>query len=314
MDTNQPKGPLWGSGQTPPQPQPAPLPQPAPPPFQPAPPPVQPAPPAWGAPPQPQPAQPVQPAAPAWGGPADPAAMPPVYHGIGPAAAFAPPAADADGDGEADGGSHRGVALLLAATATVAALVSAIATGTASDAGDAWQSALRTDVQRSAAANVALSSLYQGEVPTAVEAIGLRIQEAQLRTAAGTATGATTTVLTEEADTRAGVLQALGTSVDLTKPDYALPGGGVDLGKRLAAIRAQDPDMVALDPDTIQATGDALAIKAFLLNLALVPLALAALFGALAEPFHEHRRAFLTVGTIALVTGILVAAGIAVLA
>ncbi len=291
MDTNQPKGPLWGPGATPPPGQ-QPWPQAAPPPM--------------------QPAQAVPP--PLWAAPADPASMPPAYHGTGPAGTFALPAADADGDGDADGGSHRGVAVLLAATATIAALVSAIATGTASDAGDAWQSALRTDVQRSAAANVALSSLYQGEVPTAVEAIGLRIQEAQLRTAAGAAAGDTATVLTEEADTRAGVLQALGTTVDLTKPDYALPGGGVDLGKRLAAIRAADPDMVALDPDTIQAKGDALAIKAFLLSLALVPLALAALFGALAEPFHEHRRAFLAVGTVALVTGVLIAAGVAVLA
>lgn len=268
-------------------------------------------PPAPAAPPTPPTAPPVPAAAPTpvWHTPSAPAPAA-VAQAAPPSPATPPSPTAADGEGS----SHRGVAILLGLTAATAALVGALATGAGNDAGDAWQSALRTEVKRSAAADIALGQVYQGEVPTAVEAVGLRITEGRLREAASAATGATATVLTEEADTLAGVRQAMGTSNELMNGAYDLPGGGVDLGKRLAAVRAEDPDMVALDPQAQLDEGDALGIKSFLLTLALLPLGFAALFGALAEPFDQHRRALLAVGTVALATGALIALAVGVLA
>ncbi len=64
--------------------------------------------------------------------------------------------------------------------AIVAAIVGARATALSSDAGDAWQSALRTEGKRSAGALHEISYLYQVEVPPVFTIIGGRLQEAEL--------------------------------------------------------------------------------------------------------------------------------------
>lgn len=274
-----------------------------------APPPV--APPPAAPPPAAPPAGWTPPAAP--GHPAPPPAPPPVS----PNPAFAvddqaPPATTQRGHD--DGGSHKGVAILLAAAAIVAAVVGARSTGIASDATDTWQSALRMDIKRSAAALEDIRYLYQSEVPQAVLVMSTRLQEAELRSAAAATTGSSVLALTLEADAQAGLLTAVGGTNDLTgKSRYALDGGGVNLALRLADIRGENPDLVALDPDTIQATGDALAAKASSMTIALLPLGFAALFGAVAQPFNRRRRLLLALGTTALAIGIVIAGYVEVL-
>jgi hypothetical protein len=230
----------------------------------------------------------------------------------GPPPAIEPPRAAAGP--RDDGESHRGVALLLGAVAIVAALVGARATALSSDAGDAWQSALRTEVKRSAGALHDISYLYQVEVPPVFTIIGGRMQEAELRSAAANTGGEAARVLTMEADVQAGLVKAIEGSYKLATNDaYALPSGGVDIGLRLADLRNQAPDMVALDPDVIQATGDALGTKGSSMTIALMPLGFAALFGALAEPFRRRRRALLVLGTAASGLGLIIAGVVEVL-
>jgi hypothetical protein len=209
---------------------------------------------------------------------------------------------------------HRGVAVLLGLAAILAAIVGVRATSLSSDASDAWQSALRTEVKRSAAALEDIRYLYQTEVPPVVTILGTRIQEAELRSAATKETGAVADTLTREADVKAGVLGAISSSYELaTHPAYALPGGGVNLGLRLSDLRNQAPELVALDPDTLQAAGDALGAKAGAMTLPLLPIGLAALLAALAQPFAGRRRLLLGLGAVALALGALAAAAVEVL-
>jgi hypothetical protein len=230
---------------------------------------------------------------------------------------------DVDGDagGEAHRGegthdeSHRGVAILLGLAAILAAIVGVRATALSSDASDTWQTALRTEVKRSAGALADIRYLYMTEVPPVVTILADRMQEAELRAAAAKETGAVADALTREADIKANVLAAISQPYELaTHPAYALPGGGVNLGLRLSDLRNQNPDLVALDPDAIQAAGDALGVKAAAMTLPLLPIGIAALFGALAQPFGGRRRLLLALGAGALAVGALAAVTVELIA
>jgi hypothetical protein len=71
---------------------------------------------------------------------------------------------------------------------------------------------------------------------------------------------------------------------------------------------------VALDPDTIQAAGDALGAKAGAMTLPLFPIGVAALLAALAQPFARRRRLLLGLGAAVLALGALAAVAVEVLA
>ncbi len=220
----------------------------------------------------------------------------------------APPAGEHPHETHAEHESHRGVALLLGAVAILAAVVGARATALASSAGDAWQSALRTEVKRSTGALEDISYVYQTEVPVGVVVMGGRLKADELRKAAAQATGPAAASLSMEADISDGVVKAVEGSAPLvTDPAYALPNGGVDLGRRLADRRNEAPDLVALDPDALQEEGDHLGAKASSMTIALFPLGLAALFGAMAQPFGRARRLLLGAGASALGIGAAIA-------
>jgi hypothetical protein len=240
---------------------------------------------------------------------APPVAPPPVVAAAPVVTAPAPGQAGATASphaagGRAEGESHRGVAILLGTVAVLAAIVGARSTSISSDATDAWQSALRTEVKRSTGALEDIRYVYQAEVPVAVVVMGGRLKADELRTASGTATGNLAASLAMEAAIEDGVVTAIEGSAPLvTDPAYALPGGGVDLGQRLADQRNENGDLLTLDPDAIAAEGDHLATKGSSMTLALLPLGLAALFGAMAQPFWRARRLLLSLGTLALGTG-----------
>jgi hypothetical protein len=196
------------------------------------------------------------------------------------------------------------VAILLALAAVVAAIIGWQAASISNSAGDAWQSALRTEVQRAASAQEDVRFMYGNELPVAVRLLQAQALEAAYRSAAKDATGATKIALEVEADTQAQVAATLITTFDLTSTgNYILPDGGLDLAKRLADLRAKSPDMLALDPDALQASGDALANKANLLTLALLPTSLGALFGVLAQPLRKYRQELLALGWTGVVIG-----------
>lgn len=219
------------------------------------------------------------------------------------------------GNGHPGGEGHRGVAVLLGMAAILAAVTGVRATALSSDASDTWQSAVRTEVKRSAGALSDIRYLYQSEVPPVVTILATRLREAELRAAAAKETGPVADALTREADVAASVLAAVSPTYELgTHPAYALPGGGVNLGLRLADLRGQNPELVALDPDAIQAAGDTLGAKAAAMTLPLLPIGIGALFGVLAGPFAGRRRLLLALGAASLAFGTLAAVAVEVLA
>lgn len=217
--------------------------------------------------------------------------------------------------GEHGGEGHRGVAVLLGLAAILAATIGVRATALSSNATDAWQSALRTEVKRSAGVLEDVRYLYQDELPPVVTILGARTKESELRAAAAKESGATADAVTREADVQAGLLAVIAPTYEFaTHPAYALPGGGVNLGLRLSDVRAQNPDLVALNPDAMQVTGDALAAKAAAMTLPLLPIGFSALFAALAQPFARRRRYLLAAGSAALAFGAVAAAAVELLA
>jgi len=210
---------------------------------------------------------------------------------------------------------YGGVAVLLAIAAVVAAIIGASASMISSSANDSWQSALRTEVKRSAAAMNDAQTLYQSDLPTAIEVLKAQILARELQAAEPGQSPAVQQALQIEASVQSQLAASLSSGAQLpSDPAYALPSGGYDLGKRLADIRSENAQLVALDPDSLQATGDGLAQKALLMTLALIPTSLAALLGVLAQPLRRYRRALLGSGVVALAIGVVMALGVGVLA
>jgi hypothetical protein len=223
-----------------------------------------------------------------------------------------PPTGANDHDDE--GSSHRGVAVLLGAAAIAAAVVGALATGLSSDASDAWNQAVRLELKRATAALEDVRYVYQSEFGQAVTVMSARSQVAGYAAAASADPG-NAPALTIAANGQTNAATAMAQSVPLVAdPKYALPDGGVDLAKRLADARAEQPDLAAIDPDAMQAQGDALAAKASWLLIALIPLGACALVGTLAQAFRRWRTPLLAAGTVLLAAGVLAAIAAEVLA
>ncbi len=251
--------------------------------------------------------EPTPPESPAGAPVGTPAAGPPPPEGAAPVVPAPPP--DLQPAPATPERGHIGVALLLAAVSIVAAIVGARVSFISSEGSGSWQSALRLEVKRSAGAQETVRYLYQDELPLAIDIIRGRLVLHELQSAAATQTGSTRLALEIEASLQTEILRALEPSQDLTKSTYALPSGGVDLGKRLADLRAADPAQFAIDPDASQATGDKSSEKARYMTLSLVPLGFCALLGALAQVLARQRRLLLPCGTVALAIGTVMALG-----
>jgi hypothetical protein len=210
---------------------------------------------------------------------------------------------------------HSGVAILLTVAAIVAAFTGFRAATISTSASESWQSALRTEVKRSASAMDDVSYLYQTELPLATSIVQARILQAQFLAAAQGQSGALKQTLLLEANVQGQIIAALSPNSDFaTKPDYALSSGGLDLAKRLADLRAQNPDLLALDPNGLEATGDALAHRAELMTMALIPTSFAAFLGVLAQAFKRRRTLLLRGGVLLLAGGAVMAVAVEVFA
>jgi hypothetical protein len=197
------------------------------------------------------------------------------------------------------------LAFLLAAAAMAAAIVGARVSMLSGEAAGKWESSVRLEVKRSAGAQESVRYLYDVEVPLAISILRARLIETGLESLPP-AQAAPGQAIAIEKGVQAEVLKALEPGSDLTQPVYAL-------GKRLADIRAGNPDQLTLDPEGRQAQGDALAQKADRLSLALVPFGLCALLGALAQAFGTRRRRLLQCGWAAFALGAVLALAVEVL-
>jgi hypothetical protein len=220
---------------------------------------------------------------------------------------------EGDSGPPAQAGPRRGpehgspaVAFLLAAAAIAAAIVGFRVAGLAGEASGHWQSAVRLEVKRSTGAQETVRYLYDTEIPLAITILRARLVLDELEATPASQGGSDPAVIIAES-VETEVLKALEPSSDLTKVAYALAGGGVDLGKRLADLRAQTPATVTVDPESEQSPGDASATRADRMAVALIPFGITGFFGVAAHAFDRRRRPLLTLGGAALVAGIVLA-------
>jgi hypothetical protein len=229
-------------------------------------------------------------------------------------------AANEDGVGskpsrEHSAGGQAAVAVLLALAAVVAAIVGTRASLLAGQASGQWQGSLRTEIKRTAIGVHNVAYMYDYELTLAVRCLQADMYQQALETAAETATGAEQQALRAEAAVQAEVATQLKQVSELASSEkYQLPGGGFDLGLRLADNRNEYPEFVALDPTSLREEGDKLSGKAELMTLALIPASLAALLAVLAQPFRRGRRWLLAAGAVALVAAVAVGLGVEFLA
>jgi hypothetical protein len=210
-----------------------------------------------------------------------------------------------------EGGNGR-IAILLTVAAVVAAVIGARAAMISSEAGDQWQSSLRTTEKRDAGIMNNVQTLYQNELPLALQILEARLLADELTVAAAGLSGDVQRAVKVEAATESLVAAGLPLT-DLAGTPYTLPSGGFDLGKRMADLQAKS-GLSDLDPDSLEASGDQLAHRAVLLTYALLPTSFGALLGVLAQPLRRYRRHLLSGGTAFVVAGMVVALGVEVLA
>lgn len=191
----------------------------------------------------------------------------------------------------------RGATLLLALAAVAAAVIAGRASILNDRGAEAWHAAVREHIKQMAAMVEDVRYLYENEAPLALRVLEAEIRAEEYAGEARRASGQEAALLRVEAETNAQLADVLiGASEIAGEPDYRLEDGGFDLVQRLQDLRALNPDLVALDPSATEARGTELALKGSLLFLAVVPVAVAFLLGALVQGFPARRRPLVIAG------------------
>ena len=198
---------------------------------------------------------------------------------------------------KADGG-HGAVAILLALSAVVGVALGGRASLVSSNATDAWQLALREEIKRAAGEVEDVRYVYNSEAPIAFNYRAVRLRAQEARKAARTASPTAKATLELEAKALDLYAKNLGESIQkgLADPRYTTPHGGFDAAKRLAYQRGRNPDLVAIDPERAQRSGDRASRQSILEMAATIPAGIAFLLGAIAEAFARPRRWVLIAG------------------
>jgi len=190
----------------------------------------------------------------------------------------------------------RAVAILLASTAMLAALLAARAAFLSDAAADEWQTSLRTELKRSAAVLVDIRQVYGPEGDAGVMIVAEEMVAEELRAAVASAEPRIAESLAVHAQVHELTAENMSPGADIVADAYRLPDGSLDLDQRLADLRGEAPDLVALDPDAPAAAGDRSMAQARATIIASLPLGLAFLAGALAMPLGRRRRILLAAG------------------
>jgi hypothetical protein len=189
----------------------------------------------------------------------------------------------------------RHVAILLAVAAALAAILAARGAMLSSSAGDAWQATLALELMRAESALIDIGSVVGVE---AEQGVIVRVEEIvaqELRAAAASAAPEVATALQAEARLHEDVAADLATDY-VFGTDYRRADGGLDIEQRLADVRAQYPELVAVDPDITAARGERAFDHASRTIGAGLPLGIAILAGAMAMSVTRRRRSLLVVG------------------
>jgi hypothetical protein len=208
-----------------------------------------------------------------------------------------------------------GLAILLALAATVAAVLGARAAVVSSAASDVWQTAVREEVKRSAALVEDVRYVYADEAAVALRAAAAAVEADELRRSAASLGEAEKSVAESEASVRQTSADTLAGAFDLTKDPRYRAGDGYDVAARLADVRNEHPELVALDPDATMATGSEDSRHGWRLVAATILAAVAFLCGSLAQAFPRYRLPLTVAGfaliALAAAAAVLVEVGVA---
>jgi FlaG/FlaF family flagellin (archaellin) len=207
------------------------------------------------------------------------------------------------------------VAILLALAATVAAVLGARAAVVSSAASEVWQTAVREEVKRSAALVEDVRYVYAVEAAVALRAAAAAIEADELRLSAASLGDAEKPAAESEAFVRQTSADALAGVFDLTKDPRYHAGDGYAVTARLADVRNQHPELVALDPDATMDKGSEDSRHGWRLVAATILAGIAFLFGSLAQGFPRYRLSLTVAGfaflALAATAAILVEVGVA---
>jgi hypothetical protein len=188
------------------------------------------------------------------------------------------------------------VAVLLAVAAVVAAVIGARAALLTDSGSDTWHQTIREDVKRGAALVEDVRFVYTEEAPLAFQAAEGAVRSEEARREARSTGGISKSLLEVHAGAQAGVVETVITSSKLASSEkYATPKGP-DVIERLADVRAENPDLVSLDPDATEDRGSELNFEGSMLVATTIPAGLGFLCGALANGFPSRRRWLVPLG------------------
>lgn len=202
-------------------------------------------------------------------------------------------------------GNHHGVVLLLTLAAIIGALIGGRAALLNDAGGDQLGDAVNADVRRGARIVGDVRRLYEEDASVALRVAEMQYLGEELSAVADEqSSDQAEAILRGEAEANAFAAESLASTSALLDGDTqaAAQLDGDDLLVRLALIRSErSAELKALDPDAVQADAEEQLAASSRLMALLVIVAMAFLFGALAEVQSGSRRLLLTGGYACLV-------------
>ena len=193
--------------------------------------------------------------------------------------------------------ARRGVAILLAVSALVAAVIGGRVAFRSFTATSLWQSSVREETKQAAAYVEQLRFVYTSEQPVAFALAEAKFRAEELDKVAPTVGGLDRIVIElEQAIQEYLSSDAIAESSPLFNDERYRSEVGFDIARRVADARNEDPDLIAIDPEKTRQAGNRASTHAIRLLATTIVIALAFMFGTFAQGFPGRRQAFLTVG------------------
>jgi hypothetical protein len=188
------------------------------------------------------------------------------------------------------------VAVLLAVAAVIAAMIGARAALLGDSGSDTWHKSIREDVKRDAGIVESTRFVYSEEAPAALRLRTAQIRAQEARREAKGEDDPIRAVLEVEAAGQEGLAETERMASETADDPKYTKGEGYDVLKRLADYRAEDPDLIAIDPDATEERGSDRSKESALLVATTILVAFAFLCGALAHGFPDWRRRLVPAG------------------
>lgn len=201
--------------------------------------------------------------------------------------------------------ARRGVAILLASTAIVAAIIGGRVAFRSFTATSLWQQSVREETKQAAAYVETLRFVYTSEAPAAFALSEARFRAEELAKVAPTLSGIDQSVVQLEQALQESLSSGpVAAASPLFSDERYRSEVGFDIGRRLADARNEYADLLTVDPEKTRAAGKRASDHAVRLLATTIVVAMAFLSGSLAQGFPRRRQTFLSAGTVLFALGV----------